>query len=501
MKYFVVSNISKPLDSPDTLQGLAAGKLGVSPVEILDAIIVRQSLDARKKGRLKYVYTCAVKLDASHPISGLEEYVVPEIDLSAGTLSFKQRPVIIGLGPAGLFAAHTMVKKGYKPIILEQGKPVAERAQDVRLLCDTGIFNARSNVLFGEGGAGAFSDGKLTARNRSAVTDVIYRTFIEYGAIPETGYMAKPHIGTDKLTRIISAMTQSLTENGAEIFYNTQVSSFKPENGGTLRVMSDKGDWISDCVVCAPGYGARALFREMLKLNVTLEKKTFAIGFRVEHPRDFIDSSQYGESGISAVVGAADYHLTESMGNGRGIYTFCVCPGGEIINASAEEGMMAVNGMSLSMRNSPNTNSAVVVTVYPSDLPDHALAGVEFSEQIERACAQGPAMHAPVQRLKDFMRGVKSATAHSSYKPGCYCEDISGLMPNFIVKALHHGIHGFDRKIRGYIEQGVAVAPETGTSSPVRITRNPDTFESVSCKGWFPIGEGAGYSGGIVSSA
>jgi uncharacterized FAD-dependent dehydrogenase len=500
-KYFLIQNLEKPISSPDSVIKLAAVKTGIPKEDIEDVVIIRESLDARKKNSLKFVYNLGVSLKSGSILKGYKEYEFPEIDFSGGELHFKYKPVIIGLGPAGIFTAFTLLKKGYCPIIIEQGKSVGERIRDVELLRMGGGVNEKSNVLFGEGGAGTFSDAKLTARNLSAETDFFFKTLIQFGAKKSISYSARPHLGTDRIRKIVPKITAHLKENGAEIHYNTKVLSIDKGAQDTVCVRTDRRDYLSDCVILAIGHSADDLFYQLHRRCVCIEKKTFAVGVRVEHSREFMDSRQYGEMEDAAILGAADYALTAKLSKDRGVYSFCVCPGGEIIHAGSSKAGIAVNGMSYSARDGQFTNGAIVTTVLPGDLPKSPLAGLDLKKRLERECARGAVLYAPVQGIDDFFKGSIRQGVRCTYRPGCYAADINALLPETVVKAIKYGLKDFDTKIKGFIEEGIMVAPETGTSSPVRIVRDPGTFESVNFKGLYPIGEGAGYAGGIVSSA
>jgi uncharacterized FAD-dependent dehydrogenase len=499
--FFLLKNIKKEFADTRSPLILASHSLRCNPGDIQDVVILREALDARKKGNLHRVYTLAISLKSGDIPDGFSRVDFPSVNLSGGGFEPRERPVIVGAGPAGLFCALVLVRKGYCPLILEQGKPVAERLKDVTAIAKSGRIDGQSNVLFGEGGAGTFSDGKLTARNSSAETDFFFRSLIEFGAAPCIGYQAKPHLGSDALRKIIPEMTHYLVREGAEIRYGYRVSGLRKGPGGRVVLSSGSGELASDCVILAVGHSADELYRSLLSEGVALAKKTFAVGLRVEHPREFIDDWQYGRGHNPELTGAADYKLTDVTGDGRGVYSFCVCPGGEIINASSRDGRVGVNGMSWSGRSGAFTNGAIVVTVLPEDLPGHPLSGLEFRKAIEEKCHAAGPLFAPSQSLKDFLDNRKGTGNKSSYRPGTFDADINGLLPGFVVKGLLSGFSRFDRQIRGFVQNGVLVAPETGTSSPVRILRDPETFQSVNLPGLFPIGEGAGYSGGIVSSA
>jgi len=432
---------------------------------------------------------------------GVQEYHCPEVALHEGIRPCGSTPIIIGLGPAGLFAALGLVRKGIRPLILEQGRPVEDRVHDVAALEAGKGVNPKSNVVFGEGGAGTFSDGKLTARNRSAASEYVYRTLVEFGADPRIVYQARPHLGTDKLRKMIPAMRAYLISQGAEIRFQEEAVAWIRERGGVTVKTASGGAFHSQTVILAGGHSAFEVYNTLSQSRVPLEKKPFAVGLRIEHPREFIDVSQYGRENDFKVTGAADYSLSAKGQNGRGVYSFCVCPGGSILHAGSDNGHLAVNGMSGSGRNGPFTNGALVVSVYPEDLPEGPLAGLLFRRRIEAAAQGQTDCKAPAQRAGDYLRGGLSKRVEASFRPGVRSEDLNGLFPKFINETLKIGLVNFERKIRDFIDKGVLVGPETGTSSPVRIIRSPETFESTGMPGLYPVGEGAGYSGGIISSA
>lgn len=501
MTYFLASNIQRELADPRPVTKLAAARLGLAAEGIRDVVVLREALDARKKERIHQVLTLAVRLNDDSIPAGYQAYVFPELDLAAGDFQPAERPIIVGLGPAGIFCALVLVRKGYRPLILEQGKPVAAREEDVCAIAASGRLDEHSNVLFGEGGAGTFSDGKLTARNQNAETAFFFQSLIAFGADPAIARQAKPHLGSDALRTLIPAITRHLVEQGAEIRYNWPVTGIRRCADNHVEVLSDRGDCATDCVILAVGHSADALYKQLFESGLAMEKKPFAVGVRVEHPRVFIDTWQYGKGFDTALTGPADYKLTANMSDGRGVYSFCVCPGGEIINASSRTGQVCVNGMSWSNRRGVFTNSAIVVAVLPADLPDHPLAGLEFRACLEKTCHQDGPLMAPSQNLQDFMAGKKGSARKTTYRPGTFDADLHALLPKFVVQGLHFGLARFDRQIRGFIGNGVLVAPETGTSAPIRLLRAADTMQSINMPGVFPVGEGAGYAGGIVSSA
>lgn len=500
--YFTLSGIARHFADKRPLDELIAAKLLINKEDIADIIVLRESLDARKRSNIHHLYSVAVRLNDSKIPTGFPLYEVGCIDWCIGEKIIRERPIIVGCGPAGLFAAYGLVKKGYKPILIEQGKRITERDVDTNLIKSEGKIDSKSNFVFGEGGAGTYSDGKLTARNTSPVTDEIYKVLIGFGASPAIAWQARPHIGTDALKQIIPAMVDYLNLNGTTFLWSTSVNFIESKSNGVVSVKLSDGEALeTDALFLATGHSADAVYEMLFRVGVPLGIKPFAVGVRIEHPRGFIDKSQYGDLSLACELGAASYKLTGWAEKNRGVYSFCVCPGGEIINASSEDGRLAVNGMSYGNRGEEFTNGAIVVTVLPTDLPNEPLEVLRFRRDIERKSYR-EGMVAPAQSAINFIGRKKDAKSlRVSYKPAVYPADLSELFPHIISQGLITGLTEFNRKIRGFVENGVLVAPETGTSSPIRILRNVSSMESCGFKGLYPIGEGAGYSGGIISSA
>jgi uncharacterized FAD-dependent dehydrogenase len=503
-----ISNLQKSITNDLELRELAAKHLKISPAEITEIKILRESLDARKKSNLKFIYTLAIRLVEASVVlqdSGISVYEPAQPPQIEPVHQFDAQPVIIGSGPAGLFAALALVEKGYQPIIFERGKPVEDRSRDVSALWNQRIFNENSNALFGEGGAGTFSDGKLTARNQDFFTDQVLNTLIRFGAPAEIGYQQKPHIGTDKLRQIIPEIRQFLIENGAKIHFNSKLDDLEIKNQSVTGVSINNQILPAQNLILAIGHSARDVYRLLIQKGVKSGSKAFAVGVRAEHPRKFIDSSQYGRNCDFQITGAADYRLTyNSPKDKRGIYSFCMCPGGEVILANSASEEVVINGMSSFARNKALSNAGIVVTVHPDDFGAEPLNGIEFQEQIEKNAFKlsGDNYNAPAQTIADFVKNqFREKLKKSSYRPDLTAVDFNRIFPAFITDALREGLKNFNQKIPGFIEEGLLIAPETRTSSPIRILRNENSFESVNIKGLFPIGEGAGYAGGIVSSA
>jgi hypothetical protein len=429
------------------------------------------------------------------------------------------RPIIVGSGPAGLFCALLLAESGYRPLVLERGDDVDSRNRAVSSFFDSGALDPESNIQFGEGGAGTYSDGKLN----TTVTDPCFRNakvleeFVEAGAPPEIRYLSKPHIGTDYLVRVVKALRKKIEALGGEVSFRSRVSSLLIEEGQVKGVVVAKdgvpGGGLrleSEIVVLAIGHSARDTFLELSNEGVAMEPKAFAIGLRIEHPQEMISRRQFGESWRHPDLPIADYKLTHRSANGRGVYTFCMCPGGYVVNSSSEPGMVACNGMSDYRRDSPNANSAIVVTVRPEDFGaaggcEDALAGVEFQRRWERLAfeaGQG-GYELPLQTLGDFIAG-KRTTALGGVLPsvrGCHVlSELNACLPDYVAASIKEGILAFDRKIPGFARSDALLSGvETRTSSPVRIPRGADFQGSIT--GLYPCGEGSGHSGGIMSSA
>ncbi len=478
--------------------------------------ISRKSLDARKKPDLYEVYTVNVKLPKESAIlkrcrenvSVIEKrvYRVP-LD---GPISFRERPVIIGSGPAGLFCTYLLASKGYRPILLERGKSVEERMQDVESFWQTGRLNPSSNVQFGEGGAGTFSDGKLNTlvKDKDGRNRFVLETFVQHGADPSILYENKPHIGTDVLVQILKNMRNSIQTMGGEIRFQSQVTDFEirksnSENYLQSITVNQTHQIQTQAVVLAPGHSARDTFALLARKKVPMEAKAFAVGLRIEHPQDMIDYSQYGRSRGDCLP-PASYKVAANLANGRGVYSFCMCPGGYVVNASSEEGGLAVNGMSYSDRGGCNANSALIVTVTPEDFKESGpLAGISFQRQLETTAYHLGKGRIPVQRFDDFCQNrqtTKFGAIQPQTKGACELANLRGLFSEEIAGSLEEGIRSFDHKIKGFArEDALLFGVESRTSSPVRILRNSDMESEI--HGLFPCGEGAGYAGGIMSAA
>ena len=489
--------------------------------------IVRRSIDARKKPRLYFNYILNVQVENEQEVcrrchkSQVLLWQEESYQFPVSGYKGKKRPVIIGTGPAGLFCGYMLAEAGFRPILLERGKPVEERTKDVNTFWETGDLNPESNVQFGEGGAGTFSDGKLNTlvkdkygRNRKVLS-----LFAEAGAPEEILYDHRPHIGTDVLCRVVSNLRKAIQNKGGEVRFGAKVTDFEIEKDRITGVIINKTERLgAEYVILAPGHSARDTFSVLYKKGIAMEPKAFAVGLRVEHPQKMINVSQYGEE-VKAeeekILGSAPYKVTAKASDERGVYSFCMCPGGYVVNASSEPGRLAVNGMSYSKRDGKNANSAVIVSVTPQDYgADHPLAGIDFQRRLEEKAFETGNGSIPVERYGDFRAAVTGHREEESCGdrvsiPDDFAPCIKGkwayrpvhqLLPEPLNTAFVEGMEQFGRMIKGFNDRNVLIeGVESRTSSPVRILRDGKMQASV--KGLYPCGEGAGYAGGITSAA
>lgn len=496
--------------------------LHLKKTEFMEYRIFKQSIDARKKPDIYYSYTVDVKMKQESSLlkrvgQGRQKSVkaekLTEMAYQApfhGKEPLSHRPVIIGAGPAGLFCAWLLAREGYQPLLLERGAPVEERMKDVQAFWDTGKLNLESNVQFGEGGAGTFSDGKLNTlvKDTCGRNRLVLETFVRFGAPERILYEQKPHIGTDILFRVIRNMREEIRQMEGELRFYSRLTGLSCEDtpsGKALRqiTVNDREQIPAEALVLAIGHSARDTFQMLYDTGLPMQAKAFAVGVRIEHPQQMIQEAQYGSTWADKLP-AASYKLSENLANGRGVYTFCMCPGGYVVNASSEEGRLAVNGMSYHDRAGSNANSAVIVTVSPKDFGSgHPLAGVEFQRRLEELAYQEGQGMIPVQCFGDFCRNQRT-TGFGEIIPqimGRYqAANVRKIFPEELSDALQQGICAMDRKISGFArEDAVLSGVESRTSSPVRMTRG-EAMESGLC-GVYPCGEGAGYAGGIMSAA
>lgn len=487
--------------------------------------IVRRSVDARDKEDIRFSYTADVKLRDTFTgpnaatekqyIDKLKNRNITQIDMVPVTIpeySSDKRPVIVGAGPCGLFAALTFVSAGIKPIIIERGGDASEREEKCRLFFETGKLFPSSNIQFGEGGAGLFSDGKLNTsiKGRENYVRFVLETFNEFGAPDEIVTDAKPHIGTDILKRVIVNIREYIEENGGTYYFNTKLSGIGVENGKVVKAVCEgKADsFDTDTVILCQGHSARDTYEMLKAAGVRMSQKPFAMGIRIQHPQEIIDRALYGEKDLekkTCILGHASYKLTHECRNGRSVYSFCMCPGGYVINSSSEEGRLCINGMSCSGRDSGTANSAIVVNILPSDFPsDDVLSGVALQRELEEKAWSLLSGLIPYETYGEFKSGEKNPVGDSRMNPmfmGLSAPaDVRGILPSFMQEAVCEGIDAFGKQIKGFDSPDAVIdGIEARTSSPVRIERNEDSETGI--KGLYAAGEGAGHAGGITSAA
>jgi len=506
----------QPNHSEKELLQKLAKTLHISEKEIVSYQIKKQSIDARKKPELKYVYTIDVivqnepqvmKRQKGHTVSIVKEKLYAFEVL--GTCNMRHRPIIIGSGPAGMFCAYLLAEHGYRPILFERGASVEERKKDVEKFWNGGELKFNSNVQFGEGGAGTFSDGKLNTLVKDPVgrNRKVLEIFVDNGAPEEILYINKPHIGTDVLVNVVQNMRKKIIAWGGEVHFHSQLTDLEVINGElkSITIVSDEQttSYPAETLVLAIGHSARDTFSMLYEKNLPLRAKSFAVGVRVEHKQQTINDSQYGKDNPYHLPAAA-YKVTTNLENGRGVYSFCMCPGGYVVNASSEEGYLAVNGMSYHARDGVNANSAIIVTVTPDDFgSEHPLAGVEFQRKLEKRAYMVGQGAVPVQSFSDFCNN-EVTTELGSITPqikGAYIlSNLREIFPDNLAKDLELGIKSFDRQIQGFANADTVLSGvESRTSSPIRIERNE--YFQIENTGIYPCGEGAGYAGGITSAA
>ena len=521
-----LNDLKLPLahDEADLRQAVAAA-LAVSDAEISAISVFKRSYDARKKTAIQLIYSLDVELSepararvlAAHPESSK---ILPSPDttyqfVAQAPADFpregQQRPIIIGFGPCGILAALILAQMGLKPIVLERGQNVRIRTQDTWGLWRKQTLNTESNVQFGEGGAGTFSDGKLWSQiqDKHHYGRKVLAEFVKAGAPDEILYVSKPHIGTFKLVGMVEKIRAEIIALGGEVRFGTRVEQLLREDGRATGVRLASGEVLhSRHVVLAIGHSARDTFQMLLEAGVYIEPKPFSVGFRIEHPQSVIDAARFGPNAGNPILGAADYKLVHHGKNARSVYSFCMCPGGTVVAATSEPGRVVTNGMSQYSRNERNANAAIVVGIDPArDYPGHPLAGIDLQRELEsRAYELGGGDYiAPAQLVGDFLRNVPSTKLGSvepSYKPGVRLCNLADALPEFAVQAIREAIPEFNKQIAGFaMNDAILTGVETRTSSPISIKRAPDSLQSVNTPGLYPAGEGAGYAGGILSAA
>jgi uncharacterized FAD-dependent dehydrogenase len=537
-----LTDIKIPLNhQADAIEQAILKKLAITKEELIEFSVFKRGYDARKKSNILLIYTLDVSTNIDEQL--LEKFrkdahvkLTPDMSynfVASAPEKIKQRPVVIGMGPCGLFVGLLLAQMGFKPIVLERGKEVRERTKDTFGFWRKKILNTESNVQFGEGGAGTFSDGKLYSQVKDPkhYSRKVLHEFVEAGAPEEILFVSKPHIGTFKLVTMVEKMRAKIFELGGEVRFGERVEQIHFENDDTVsfdeEALADftakqvtgltlaSGEHIeTGHIALAIGHSARDTFKMLHEQGVYIKAKPFSVGFRIEHEQSVIDEARFGQNAGNEILGAADYKLVHHCSNGRSVYSFCMCPGGTVVAAASEKGHLVTNGMSQYSRHERNANSAIVVGIEPEDFTqgkfaakdDSVLAGVEFQRRLEEQAFNmgGGTYDAPVQLVGDFLAGRKSGEHGSvtpSYKPGVtYC-DLSGALPDYAVTALREAIPAFERKIKGFsMDEATLTAVETRTSSPIQITRDRETLESLNAKGLYPAGEGAGYAGGILSA-
>lgn len=511
-----INNVHIPLDYSDEIIRIKSAKeLRINKNAIKSVSIFRRSVDARKKDNIYFLCSIDVELNIN------EESVLKKCKNASKAIPYQYEvkewqggasPVVAGMGPAGLFAALVLAQSGAKPIVIERGRDVDRRHEDVQKFWLTGKLDTVSNVQFGEGGAGTFSDGKLNTGTKDMRQRKVLEEFVEHGAPEEILYNAKPHIGTDKLKITVKNIREEIISLGGTVLFETKLVGFNTNDGRICGAVVEKQGNTeiieTDSIILAIGHSARDTFEMLYDKGLPIEAKPFSVGARIEHLREKIDRSQYGDFAGNKNLGAANYKLNTHLDNGRGVYTFCMCPGGKVVNASSEENMLVTNGMSEFARDEINSNSALLVGVSPEDFQsDNPIAGMYFQRDLEQKAFRlgGENYNAPVQRVADFLENKKSTRLGEvlpSICPNYELCDLNEILPEYVSSSMKQGIQAMGKRLKGFDDgDSVLTGVETRSSSPIRILRNNETLESISIQGLYPCGEGAGYAGGIISAA
>lgn len=519
-----INEIKLPLNhNQHDLRLAVCNKLGIALSDINHLQIVKRSYDARKKSNILLIYALDVAVAAELEQQLLATFNKDHHVLISPDTSYRfvaqapkqfptaqlKRPIVVGFGPCGILAALLLAQMGFKPIVIERGKDVRERTKDTWGLWRKRELNTESNVQFGEGGAGTFSDGKLYSQisDKHHLGRKVLTEFVIAGAPDEILYVSKPHIGTFKLVSMVENIRATIIALGGEIRFSETMQSLRLENDAVTGLLLASGEMIvTDHVILAIGHSARDTFTQLLAQGVYIEPKPFSIGFRIEHPQSIIDKARFGEQAGNPILGAADYKLVHHCANGRSVYSFCMCPGGTVVAATSEKGRVVTNGMSQYSRNERNANAAIVVGIDPErDYPGHVLAGIDLQRQLEEKAYEmgGCDYNAPAQLVGDFIKNRPSTVLGDvvpSYKPGITLTNLADLLPAFAIEAIREALPVFDKQIRGYaMNDAILTGVETRTSSPICIRRD-ENCQSINIKGLFPAGEGAGYAGGILSA-
>jgi len=516
-----IQNFSVSFDDTTPLNALVEKRMELPPHSVSEVVIVRKAIDARryKGATIKFVYILDVIIDGNEKkilnrfkknknIDWAPKKVIPPKYPSPA--ADDQPPVIVGFGPAGMFAALTLARAGYKPIVLERGRDVDRRHADIQKFWAGGALSPQSNVQFGEGGAGTFSDGKLTTRVNDPLISAVLDDFVKAGAPEDIKYIHKPHIGTDMLRTVVKNIRLEIIRLGGQVRFESQVTGIEKNSDGSITavIINDSERMNVSAAFFGIGHSARDTYKMLYDFGLSMEAKPFAVGVRIEHPQDIIDRNQYGDDAGNELLPVADYAVTyNDKERGRGAYSFCMCPGGQVVAATSELEGVVTNGMSDYRRDSGVANSALLVTVNTRDFADHVLGGIEFQRKWERAAfrAGGGDYYAPVQTVGDFLSGKSGSTdflTKPSYQPGVRAVDLHQCLPDFVSGMLTDALPYFGRRIMGFDDVGaVMTGVESRSSAPCRIIRDKGTYESESLSGFYPIGEGAGYAGGIMSAA
>ncbi len=513
-----INNVKLKLSYTETdIKNAVIKELKTSEQAIENISLFRRSVDARHKNDVHFIATIDVKVNADENkiVSKSKNKNTSIVKEYRYDIPYKRdlsyRAVVVGFGPAGMFCALILAQAGQRPIVIERGDEVSKRTERVNNFWNNAVLDTSSNVQFGEGGAGTFSDGKLNTGTKDIRSRNVILEFVNHGAPQEILYNAKPHIGTDKLKETVKNIREDIISMGGEVRFNTKLTAINHKDGHicSIKVETDKSTEIieTQSLVLAIGHSARDTFEMLHNMDIFMEQKPFAVGVRIEHLRGKIDKAQYGTFAGSKYLGAADYKMNIKSKNGRGVFTFCMCPGGYVVASQSEENTVVTNGMSNFDRDNINSNAALLVNVNPKDYgSDDVLAGIEFQRKIEhKAFISGGADYcAPVHKVGDFIKGKKSESLGEvipTYKPGYKFADTNSYLPQYITDSLREGIIAMDKKLHGFAHpDAIITGAETRSSSPVRITRD-ETLQSISIKGLYPCGEGAGYAGGIVSAA